>query len=132
MNVGLDTSVILRLLIGQPAAQARSAVHFLDNLHRSGGKAFVSDLVVAETYFALQFHYGITKSDAVAGLAALLSTGEIAATGQAGDVLAQPGLASAKPGFVDRLIHAAYTESECQMATFEKAAGKLVEVIVLK
>jgi len=132
MNVGLDTSVLLRLLIGSPPGQARSAVHFLDNLCRSGGKACVSDLVIAESYFALQFHYGINKTDALAGLAALLSTGEIIATGQAGRILAQPGLASAKPGFVDRLIHAGYTESECQMATFEKAAGKLNEVIVLK
>jgi hypothetical protein len=41
-------------------------------------------------------------------------------------------LASARPGFIDRLIHAAYAESECKMATFEKAAGKLADVIVLK
>jgi predicted nucleic-acid-binding protein len=132
MNVGLDTSVLLRLLIGSPPAQARSAVHFLDNVCRSGGKPCVSDLVVAETYFALQFHYGIAKSDAIAGLTALLSTGEIIATGQAGCVLAQPGLASARPGFVDRLIHAGYTESNLKMATFEKAAGRRPEVIVLK
>ena len=41
MNVGLDTSLLLRLLIGSPPAQARAAVHFLDNLCRSGGKACV-------------------------------------------------------------------------------------------
>jgi predicted nucleic-acid-binding protein len=132
MNVGLDTSLLLRLLIGSPPAQARTAVHFLDNLSRSGGKACVSDLVVAETYFALQFHYGIAKVDAIAALAALFSTGEIIAAGQAGQVLARPGLASARPGFVDRLIHAAYTQADCKMATFEKAAGKLPNVIVLK
>ena len=132
MNVGLDTSLLLRLLIGSPPAQARAAVAFLDNLGRSGGTACVSDLVIAETYFALQFHYGISKGDAIAGLKALLATGEIGATGQAGRVLSQPGLATAKPGFVDRLIHAAYAGSQCKMVTFEKAAGKLSEVIVLK
>jgi predicted nucleic-acid-binding protein len=132
MNVGLDTSVLLRLLIGSPPDQARTAVQFLDDVCRSGGKVCVSDLVVAETYFALQFHYGIAKGDALAALAVLLSTGEIVATGQAGRVLTQPKLASARPGFVDRLIHAAYTESECKMATFEKAAGKLSGAIVLK
>ncbi len=132
MNAGLDTSVLLRLLVGTPPGQVRAAVNFLDDLCRSGGKACVSDLVVAETYFALQFHYGINKTDAIAGLAALLSTGEIIATGQAGRSLSQTGLASAKPGFVDRLIHAEYAESECKMATFEKAAGKLDAVIVIK
>jgi len=132
MNVGLDTSVLLRLLIGSPPDQARAAVHFLDGLCRRGKKASVSDLVVAETYFALQFHYGISKGDALAALAALLATGEIIAIGSAGRVLTQPRLGSARPGFVDRLIHAAYTESGCKMATFERAARKLPEVIVLK
>lgn len=132
MKVGLDTSVLLRLLIGSPTSQTRTAVQFLDSLRRSGGKSCVSDLVVAETYFALQFHYGITKADAIAGLTALFATGEIIALGQAGQVLTQPSLASTRPGFVDRLIHAAYKESECKMATFEKAAGKLTAVIVLK
>ena len=132
MNVGLDTSVLVRLLMGSPPGQARAALQFLDNLCHSGGKACVSDLVVAETYFALQFHYGIAKGDAIAALAALFSTGEIVATGQAGRVLTQPGLASAKPGFVDRLIHAGYLETEWKMATFERAAGKLLDVIVVK
>jgi predicted nucleic acid-binding protein len=132
MNVGLDTSVVLRLLVGSPPAQSSAAVTFLDELYRSGGNACISDLVVAETYFALQFHYGIAKGDAIAALAALLATGEIVATGQAGRVLSQSGLATAKPGFVERLIHAAYAESDCKMVTFEKAAGKLPAVIVLK
>ena len=132
MNVGLDTSVLLRLLIGSPPDQTTSAVSFLDDVRRTGGKVCLSDLVVAETYYALHYHYGITKADAIAGLANLVSTGEINATGHAGRVLTQPGLATAKPGFVDRLIHAAYAASESHMATFEKAAGKLPNVIVLK
>jgi predicted nucleic acid-binding protein len=130
--VGLDTSVVLRLLVGSPPAQCAVAAAFLDELRRTGRRAAVSDLVVAEAYFALQFHYGISKSDALAALSAMFSTGEIAAPGHAGQVLAQSGLASAKPSFVDRLIHAAYTQNDGAMVTFEKSAAKLPHVTVLK
>jgi len=62
---GLDASVMLRLMLGQPADQAARAVALLDELSRSGRHAVVSDLVVAEAYFALQHHYDVSKKDAV-------------------------------------------------------------------
>lgn len=132
MNVGLDTSVVLRLLVGVPADQAAAAAAFLDDVRRRGDQAVVSDLVVAETYYALQFHYDVTKADALKALASLVATGEIAAIGEAGSILTQTGLARAKPGFVDRLIHAAYTGEGGGMATFEKAGGRLPGTTVLE
>jgi hypothetical protein len=65
-------------------------------------------------------------------LAQMLQAGEIVSTGQAAKILMLPGLHSAKPGFVDRMIHAAYTESGGKMATFEKSATKLADTVVLK
>lgn len=131
MKVGLDTSVLLRLLLGQPADQATRAVAFLDELSRGGHHAVVSDLVVAETYFALQHHYEVSKQDALMGLRRLFADGEIQPLGAAAEVLSVDGLASAKPGFVDRLIHGAYAGAADKMATFEKAAGKLRSVRVM-
>lgn len=131
MTVGLDTSVVLRLLVGQPADQAGRAVALLDHLTRCGDRAVVSDLVVAEVYFALQYHYGMTKKDALDGLRQLFAAGEISALGVAAEVLATEGLSSAKPGFVDRLIYGAYAGLGGTVATFEKSAGKLKDVRVL-
>jgi predicted nucleic-acid-binding protein len=131
VKAGLDTSVMLRLLLGQPVDQAARAVAFLDDLSCRGHQAVVSDLVVAETYFALQHHYGVSKQDALLGLRRLFTDGEIKPLGAAAEVLAVGGLASAKPGFVDRLIQGAYAHAACEMATFEKAAGKLKPVRVL-
>ena len=131
MKTGLDTSVVLRLLLGQPKEQAIRAVAFLDELARAGRRAVVSDLVVAEAYFALQYHYGVSKPDALMGLRRLFADGEIEPLGAAAKVLATEGLASAKPGFVDRLIHGAYTNAADGMVTFEKADGKLKSVRVL-
>jgi predicted nucleic-acid-binding protein len=131
VKTGLDTSVLLRLLLGQPSDQAARAVAFLDELTLGGHRAVVSDLVVAETYFALQHHYGVSKPDALQGLRQLFASGEIEPLGAAAEVLAVHGLASVKPGFVDRLIHGAYANEADEMVSFEKAAGKLKSVRVL-
>jgi len=131
VRAGLDTSVVLRLLLGQPADQAARAVSFLDALSRGGHHAVVSDLVVAEAYFALQHHYAVSKQDALTGLRRLFADGEIKPLGAVAGVLAADGLASAKPGFVDRLIHGAYANAADEMVTFEKAAGKQKSVRVL-
>ncbi len=128
---GLDTSVILRLLIGEPVDQARHAREFLDTLFESGEQAVVSDLVVTEAYFALQHHYQVPKAEALAALALLLHSGEILGNGAAPAVLKLKNLASAKPGFVDRLIHAAYSQDGGAMATFEKKSRRLENVRVL-
>ena len=131
MTVGLDTSVVLRLLLGQPADQSQRAVAFLEEVARRGAQAVVSDLVVAEVYFALQYHYGVPKKESLAAMRQMFADGEIGSQGVAADVLAAEGLASAKPGFVDRLIQGAYIASGGSMATFEKAAGKLKFVRVV-
>jgi predicted nucleic acid-binding protein len=131
VKTGLDASVVLRLLLGQPADQAARAVALLDELARGRFRAVVCDLVVAEAYFALQHHYGVSKQDALMGLRRLFADGEIEPLGAVAEVLAVDGLASAKPGFVDRLIHGAYAGASDEMVTFEKAVGKLKCVRVL-
>ncbi len=130
--IGLDTTVIVRLLVGEPVAQAKAAQVFLNELFESGEKAAVSDLVVSETYFALQYHYNVPKAEALDALDALFQSGEIVASGAAASVLKTKKLSSAKPGFVDRLIHSYYQEKYGAMATFEKKAARLEGARVLK
>jgi len=64
-------------------------------------------------------------------LAAFLAEAGITALGSAPSVLATPNLATANPGFVDRLIHAEYTAKAGSMLTFEKKAARLPSVEVL-
>jgi predicted nucleic acid-binding protein len=131
VTVGLDTSVVLRLLTGTPADQAARAVAFLDELERRGDQAMVCDLVVAEVYFALQHHYQVPKRQALAALKSFFVAGEVVSHGVAGKVLQQEGLATARPGFVDRMIHATCAATGSTLATFEKASGKLAGTRVL-
>lgn len=132
MIVGLDTSVLVRLLSGVPSELALAALHFVLESQKAGHRLRVSDLVVTETYYALQHHYGVSKRESLAAIRQFLETPGIDGDVGLANVLETPGLESAKPGFVDRLIHHRYLRSGAdQLVTFEKAAAKLPDVLVL-
>lgn len=131
--VGLDTSVVLRLLVGAPPDQAEAALSFVKTSLARGVKVVVSDLVVSEAYFALHVHYDVPKGEAVGALLEMLRSGLVEpADGPAlVAVLETAARPPAKPGFVDRLIHAQYGRASASMATFEHVAGRLSGTIVL-
>ena len=133
MSFGLDTSVVLRLLTGEPTAQARAAIRWLRETQAAGTAVVISDLVASEVYFALQHHYGVPKVEALRQLALFFRSGDVVACGEAAEVLETPRLASAKPGFVDRLIHQQYRRAKvAAMVTFERAARGLPQVCLLE
>ena len=132
MKYGLDTSVVVRLLTEDPADQAMVAAGWIAKCRAGGDPPMLTDLVVAEAYFALQSHYGVSKRDALAALRELLESGDVEPCGQALRVLREtPAIATARPGFVDRIIHAAIADPGARMLTFEKSAAKLAGAIVL-
>ena len=128
----LDTSVVMRLLTGQPVDLAMAARRYMEETERAGGKVFVSNLVVLEVYFACQHHYGMSKEVVLGGLRSLLSMSTFVVHPQLLPLLATEGLATAKPGFLDRLIHAEATASRLPLVTFEKAAARLPHTEVLE
>jgi len=131
IRAGLDTSVLMRLLTGQPVPLAVLARGYLAEVEESGSVVFVSNLVVSEAYFACQHHYRMPKAEVLAGLSILLSTPTFVVQPGLLDLLAMDGLATAQPGFLDRLIHAEYAASSLNLVTFEKAASRLPHVITL-
>jgi len=133
-RVGLDTSVVLRLLVGSPPDQVEAALSFVKKSLAAGVKLVVSDLVVSEAYFALHAHYDVPKLEAIRVLLELLRSGLVEpADGPAIQaVLEAAARPPAKPGFVDRLIHAQYGRASASMLTFERAAGRLAGTSVLQ
>jgi predicted nucleic acid-binding protein len=123
VTIGLDTSVVVRLLIGVPTEQADAARRALDAQPRSS--VAVSDLVVGESYFALRHHYQVPHARAVAALSALLADSRIRATGVAAQVLAQLPAREPNQGLMDHLIHANYRNDEFDTLTFDKSAARL-------
>ncbi len=132
-DVGLDTSVILRLLTGEPPDQAEAAAEAIVLANRNGASVFVSDTVVLEAYFALQTAYNVSKKAALLALAEMFHSGAVQPEpgGCAKDVLDACLHSASKPGFADRMIHARYRSHGAKMLTFEKAASKLPGTEVL-
>ena len=132
MIVGLDTSVLVRVLTGEPRDLALVALAYILEREEAGDRVLVSDWVLAEAYYALQYHYGASKKDTLDALSDFLTSSGVEGTGEVAAVLATPNLESAKPGFIDRVIHRNYLSSGAEeVATFEKAAAKLPHVRVL-
>lgn len=130
---GLDTSVVLRLLVGEPVAQAEAAADALSRAKHDGIAVIVSDLVAMEAYFALQAAYSVPKKAALKALADMFNSGDVLPEpgGCARDVLNGCLASSSKPGFVDRMIHAQYRNHGARLTTFEKASARLPDTKVL-
>lgn len=123
MTVGLDTSVVLRLLVGAPAHQAQAARRLFES--QPVASVALSDIVVGETYFALLHHYDVPHAKAIAALSALLSDPRVRSTGVARRVLAHASVRDTGPGLMDRLIHAGYQRDDAALLTSDRAAARL-------
>lgn len=129
MAIGLDTSVVVRLLVGLPQAQARAARRRLERATEEAEAVLVSDLVVAEAYHALQHHYGVPKAEARSLLLQFVQSGVVRLEPRASiPALAAPG----GPGVVDRLIHLRYRALGAATLTFEHSQARLEGAVRLR
>ena len=130
-SIGLDTTVVLRLLTAEPQKQFEKAKKFIAEQVTNNKKLFVSDLVVAETYFALHYHYEVPKPEAIEQLDRLLSSGIVhAAQGSVCQKVIKERL-NHKAGFVDQIIHGQYFLLTEASASFDKLMCRLPGVIAL-
>lgn len=132
LRYSLDTSFLVRLLAGDPVPQFHLAAGFLEKCKGEECVVEVLDLVLAEAYFALQYHYGFPKEAALKSLHQFSEQPIVAVSKHALEILSLPGLSSANPGFVDLLIHGFSRAKNCQLVTFEKKARKLEGAIILE
>jgi predicted nucleic acid-binding protein len=114
--------VVVRLLVGLPEVQAAAARRRLERAVERGEPVFVSDLVLAESYHALQHHYDLPKAEARSILHRFATSGTVAV-----DPLEATAALESRPGagLVDRLIHARYRSLGVVTTTFERKQGAL-------
>jgi predicted nucleic-acid-binding protein len=116
--IGLDTSVVLRLLIGEPEPQAKVARRALEDAFAKREEVVISDLVVSEAYFALQHHYKLGKEEARALLKKMATSGIVILHPES----SLPALDQANgAGLVDRLIVQGYLGINAKTVTFDRA-----------
>ena len=124
---GIDTSVLVRLLSGDPAADYERCVNSLSALIEDGGaEVFASNQVIGEAYVAVQHHYGVSKADARAGLAEVLRSGLVSPLN--GRAIFEALEASGGPGLLDRLIADDYSRAGLEVLTLDRKMASLAGV----
>ena len=122
MIIGLDTSVILRLLTGLPVPQAAAAQAALVAAESRGDRLLVCDLVLAEAYHGLTHHYGLPRTEARAAIHAMIGSGliETELGSEAATAFDKTGA-----GPVDRMIVGRYRAAGGLTLTFDGRMAKL-------
>ncbi len=121
---GIDTSILVRLLTGDPEDDFSHCVRRLTALvEDQGAEVFASNQVIGEAYIAVQHHYGVTKADARTGLAEVLRSGLVAPL-NGGSVLAALE-ATGGCGLLDRLIADDYHRTGLVTLTVDRKMAAL-------
>ena len=123
---GIDTSILVRLLTGEPPADFDYCLKQLSKLvEDDGAEVFASNQVIGEAYIAIQHHYGVSKSDAQSALIDVLSSGLISPlNGLSVFAILE---ASDSPGLFDRLIADGYSQTGMEVLTLDRKMASLVE-----
>jgi predicted nucleic acid-binding protein len=122
---GIDTSVFVRLLTGDPAQEYADSVEALRAVLQSvpGTTIVVSNQVIGEAYVALQHHYGVNKTDARQAMVSVFQSGLVAPQNGA-SVLAALNTRTGC-GLLDRLITEDYHQHGCITLTRDRRMAKL-------
>ena len=131
MTFGMDTSYLLRLLTGQPKDLAEKALLRYQEAVERGDSFSVSDTVVTEAYYALQHHYGKPKCEAVEVLKEISEDDSIDFSANFESVISLPNLATANPGFLDRVLAADYRSRGQITISCEKSFRRLPDAEVV-
>lgn len=120
---GIDTSVLVRLITGQPPAAFAHCMEQLRTLvEEDGAEIFASNQVVGEAYITTQHHYGLSADQVRAALLATLQSGLVAP--RQGRSVLDALEASGGPGLMDRLTAVDYASAGLEMLTLDrKMAG---------
>ena len=68
-SIGIDTSVLVRLVTGDPPDIHSHCVEALNELVANGVEVFASNQVIGEAYITAQHHYGVNRDEARSGSA---------------------------------------------------------------
>lgn len=118
--IGADTSVLVRYLVGTPAAQARKAAALIDGRQEIG----VSPVALAEAAHVLRTQYGVEQGDILEALIALVQRENIRVLGLrtdvAVDMLVRARHLSGRPIPDALIVAASLAAGALPLATFDR------------
>lgn len=83
--IGVDTSVLVRYLVGTPEAQARRAAKLVDGNQELG----ISLVALAECAHVLRSQYGVSQTDILDGLIGLVQRENVRVLGMRTEILVE-------------------------------------------
>jgi predicted nucleic-acid-binding protein len=126
--IGVDTNVIVRLLVGDDELQAQAAAKYLTVHSSSEDPALISDIVLVQIAWVLEDVYGYARAQIAAAMEGLLATAQLK-TGNVSSVhRAVQRFRGSAADFADCLLGVSNAESGCEYtASFDRKASKLPE-----
>ena len=122
-STGIDTSVLVRLVTGQPPDAYSYCVERLSALVEAGVEIYASNQVIGEAFIAIQHHYGVSAEDAKTELRNVLRSGLVAALN--GSAVLEMLTTRGGPGLFDRLIANDYSRSGLETLTLDRSMASL-------
>ncbi len=122
-RIGIDTSILMRLVTGEPQDLYTHCVEGLSHLVERGVGVVASNQVIGEAYVTLQHHFGAGKVDARDALIAVFESGLVSAQG--GEATFEALRAEGGPGLVDRLIVEGYRREGLSTLTLDRRMAAL-------
>ena len=121
---GIDTSVLVRLVTGDPEEDFKYCVGRLRALVEDQGcEVFASNQVIGEAYAAVRHHYGVSSAQASATLLDALRSGLVSPLN--GRAVIEALAASGGPGLFDRLIADGYSRAGLDVLTLDRRMAAL-------
>lgn len=122
--IGLDTNVLVRLLVGDDVTQQRAARQYIARHSSPNDPAWIDRIVAVETVWVLERTYRFNRAQIAAAFEKLLDTAELAFEDH--DLVRNAMNAyRAGAGFADALLGATNETAGCTTTvTFDSAAAK--------
>ena len=119
--IGIDTNVLLRLLLDDDAAQVPRARREAARAEAAGDALLVNDVVLVETVWTLQSRYGADKRELLVLLHGLLDHAQLTFESRSALDEAVAGFENTNADFPDCLILAKNAAAGCaHTATFDR------------
>jgi predicted nucleic acid-binding protein len=127
---GIDTSILVRLVTGDPEAEYQRCLKRLTRLvEQDDAELLAGNQVIGEAYVALQHHYGVSKAEAREALTSVLRSGLVAPLNGQGVFAALA--ADAGCGLLDRLIADDYQRLGLTTLTLDRRMAALPDAQAL-
>lgn len=126
--IGLDTNILLRLLVADDPAQATRAAAAIRRRCSPQSPGFVNHIVLCELVWVLEARYGYARADIAAAVEALCNAADLRVDVAPAVEEALRRYRAGRAGFADCLLGLVNRAAGCATTlTFDKAAAALPE-----